>query len=79
MENRIMLDQARYEELLDLETRVNVVCQMTYRESSFGKKEIFSILGTDLAMKVVRKIEEEDKRFYDSIKSEMCLVEAIED
>lgn len=79
MENKILIDQSRYEELLDLETRVNVVCQMTYRETSFGKKEIFNILGTDLAMKIVKKIEEEDKRFYDSIKNEMCLVEAIED
>ena len=54
--NEVVITQARYEELLDIETRVNVVVERLYHDTYLSEEDILWILGTDLAVTKAQKI-----------------------
>lgn len=54
--NDVLINQSRYEELLDIETRVNVVVERLYHDSYLSEEDILWILGTDLAVTKAQKI-----------------------
>ncbi len=54
--NDVFINQSRYEELLDIETRVNVVVERLYHDSYLSEEDILWILGTDLAVTKAQKI-----------------------
>ena len=54
--NDVLINQSRYEELLDIETRVNVVVERLYHDSYLSAEDILWMLGTDLAVIKAQKI-----------------------
>lgn len=54
--NDVLINQSRYEELLDIETRVNVVVERLYHDSYLSEEDILWMLGTDLAVIKAQKI-----------------------
>lgn len=54
--NEVVIAKARYEELLDIETRVNVVVERLYHDTYLSAEDILWILGTDLAVTKAQKI-----------------------
>lgn len=54
--NDVLINQSRYEELLDIETRVNVVVERLYHDTYLSEEDILWILGTDLAVTKAQKI-----------------------
>lgn len=65
MENEnltITIPQRRYEELLDIETRVDVTVERIIHDEYIKTEDILRILGTKLALQKADEIREEDKR-----------------
>ena len=54
--NEVVIAKVRYEELLDIETRVNVVVERLYHDTYLSSEDILWMLGTDLAVIKAQKI-----------------------
>ena len=52
----VTITQHRYEELLDIETRVDVVVEKIIREKYMGMEDILRTLGTELALQGAEEI-----------------------
>lgn len=52
----------RYNELLDVETRVNVAVERIYYEKFISKEALLWILGTELAVETAMKIRKEEAK-----------------
>lgn len=61
MDDMIKLSRYRYEQLLDIETRVNVAVERILHKEYMETKEILWILGTDLAVETAMELERKDK------------------
>lgn len=75
-EVRITLEQ--YKELLNLNTRVDVVAEISVENTDIKAKDILKILGTHRSLIAARKIEEEERKWHEkylqkSKDSELCL------
>lgn len=57
----ITIPQSRYEQLLDIETRVDVVVERISNDKYCEKESILRILGTELALQKADEIREEDE------------------
>lgn len=60
--NTVTISASRYEELIDVETRVNVAVERIYHEHYMSIEDILWILGTSAAIaqaKELRKVYEE--------------------
>ncbi len=53
----VTITQHRYEELLDIETRVDVVVEKIIREKYMGMEDILRTLGTELALQEAEEIK----------------------
>ncbi len=53
----VTITQHRYEELLDIETRVDVVVEKIIREKYMGMEDILRTLGTELALQGAEEIK----------------------
>lgn len=58
----------RYEELLDIETRVNVVLDLLKHETVLKTKDILFILGTSLAIDLAEELEKEENELWEKIR-----------
>lgn len=58
----VKITQHRYEQLLDIETRVDVVVERIIREKYMGIEEILRTLGTELAIQGVEEMKEEERK-----------------
>lgn len=58
----VTITQHRYEELLDIETRVDVVVEKITREKYMGMEEILRTLGTELALQGAEEMMEEQRK-----------------
>lgn len=61
----ITIPQSRYEQLLDIETRVDVVVERIANDKYCEKESILRILGTELALQKADEIREEEKRRHE--------------
>lgn len=65
----VVIPLQRYNELLDIETRVDVAVERIVHDDYFKKEDILWVLGTDLAvdkaMELREKDEEEHKRYIE--------------
>ena len=61
MDDMIKISCYRYEQVLDLETRVNVAVERILHKEYMEMKEILWILGTDLAIETAHELERKDK------------------
>ena len=61
MDDMIKISRYRYEQLLDLETRVNVVVERILHKEYMETKEVLWILGTDLAVETAMELDRKDK------------------
>ncbi len=57
----VTITQHRYEQLLDIETRVDVAVERITREKYIGMEDILRTLGTELAIQGAEEMEEEEK------------------
>ena len=53
----VTITQHRYEELLDIETRVDVVVEKIIREKYMGMEDILRTLGTEIALQGAEEIK----------------------
>lgn len=58
----VTITQHRYEQLLDIETRVDVVVERITREKYVGMEEILRTLGTELALQGAWEMMEEERK-----------------
>lgn len=67
----VVIPLRRYEELLDLETRVNVVVERVTHDKYFEKEDVLWILGTDLAvdiaMEITKRNDEQIKKYLSEV------------
>lgn len=61
MDDMIKISRYRYEQLLDIETRVNVAVERILHKEYMETKEILWILGTDLAVETAMELDHKDK------------------
>lgn len=61
MDDMIKISRYRYEQLLDIETRVNVAVERILHKEYMETKEVLWILGTDLAVETAMEIDRKDK------------------
>lgn len=61
----ITIPQSRYEQLLDLETRADVVVERICNDSYIDKEDVLRILGTELALQKADEIREEEKKRHE--------------
>lgn len=59
--NVVVIPLQRYDELLDIETRVDVAVERMSRNKNMNVEDILRILGTELALEVADEIEIEKK------------------
>ncbi len=59
----ITIPQSRYEQLLDIETRVDVAVERITNDEYIKTEDILRILGTELALQKADEIREKDKRW----------------
>lgn len=57
--NVVVIPLERYNELLDVETRVNVAVERIYHEKFISKEALLWILGTELAVETAMEIRKE--------------------
>ena len=57
MDEVVTISQSRYEELLDIETRANVVVDMIYEHGSISTINLLRIIGTELALDMAEEIK----------------------
>lgn len=60
--NEVVINKARYEELLDIETRVNVVVERLCHNNYLSAEDILWMLGTELAVAKAQKLRLENHR-----------------
>ena len=70
MDDMIKLSRYRYEQLLDLETRVNVAVERILHKEYMEMKEILWILGTDLAIETAHELERKEKEQWEKYDKE---------
>ena len=58
----VTITQHRYEQLLDIETRVDVIVERITREKYMGMEDILRTLGTELALQGAEEILEEERK-----------------
>lgn len=58
----VIIPLDRYEELVQMETRVNVVVERMYHDEFASREEILSILGTELSVELAEEIREEARK-----------------
>lgn len=67
----VVIPLKRYEELLDLETRVNVVVERVTHDKYFEKEDVLWVLGTDLAvdlaMEITKHNDEQIKKYLSEV------------
>lgn len=67
----VVIPLRRYEELLDLETRVNVVVERVTHDKYFEKEDVLWVLGTDLAvdlaMEITKHNDEQIKKYLSEV------------
>lgn len=59
----VKISQHRYEQLLDIETRVDVVVERITREKYMGMEDILRTLGTELAIQGAEEMKEEKRNY----------------
>lgn len=62
MEDRIVISRERYEELIKLEDRVNIVVEWYSKKRYMDCTTFLSILGTELALELVEEMEKKEKK-----------------
>lgn len=60
----------RYDELLDLETRVNVAVEKIVRCNYISTEDLLFILGTELALSKAEELHKEAEEFENKVKVE---------
>lgn len=63
MGESVIIPRERYDELLDIETRVNVIVDMISNDDYLCVSSILSILGTKRAIDTANKIKEKMEGF----------------
>lgn len=67
----VVIPLNRYEGLLDLETRVNVVVERMTHDKYFEKEDILWVLGTDqavdLAMEITKRNDDQIKKYLSEV------------
>lgn len=58
----VTITQHRYEQLLDIETRVDVLVERITHDNYIRTEDILRILGTELALQRVEEILEEERK-----------------
>lgn len=58
----VTITQHRYEQLLDIETRVDVLVERITHDNYIKTEDILRILGTELALQRVEEILEEERK-----------------
>lgn len=58
----VTITQNRYEQLLDLETRVDVAVERMTNDKCCDIEDVLRILGTELALQKADKIREEERK-----------------
>lgn len=65
MENKdlmVTISMRKYEQLLDIETRVDVAVERIINDEYIKTEDILRILGTELALQKADEIREEEKK-----------------
>ena len=70
MDDMIKISRYRYEQLLDLETRVNVAVERILHKEYMEMKEILWILGTDLAIETAHELDRRNKEKWNKYDKE---------
>lgn len=65
MPDTVVIPLSRYNELLDLETRVNVVVERLIHNEFLKTEDIFWILGTELALERAYELREKSQKEYE--------------
>lgn len=60
--NVVVIPLERYNELLDAETRVNIVVERICHEKFIPKETLLWILGTELAVETAMEIRKEEEK-----------------
>ena len=71
MDNSVTISTERYDELLDIETRVNVVVEIIERDGYLNTESLLRTFGTEYAVEVADRIQRKDE--------EMSFEEMLED
>ena len=79
MDDMIKISRYRYEQLLDLESSVNVAVERILHKEYMEMKEILWILGTDLAIETAHELERKDKEKWEKYDKEHKEVTGNED
>lgn len=66
----VSIPMVRYEQLLDIETRVDVVVERISHDKFLKTEDILWILGTDLSCDLAEKIKREDEENYKKLLKE---------
>lgn len=61
----VTIPLSRYEQLLDLETRVDVAVERMINDEYCKTEDILRILGTELALQKADEIRNEERKFID--------------
>ena len=61
MDNSVTISIERYDELLDIETRVNVIVEIIEMDGYLNTESLLRTLGTEYAVEVADRIHEKDK------------------
>lgn len=66
MENTsvIVIPLSRYEELLDLETRVNVIVERINHNQAIDIESLLWVLGTELSVDIANEIHKGERKAY---------------
>lgn len=59
----VTITQHRYEQLLDIETRVDVIVERITREKYMGMEDILRTLETELALQGAEEMKEEKRKY----------------
>lgn len=62
MSDTVVIPLSRYNELLDLETRANVVVERLIHNDFFKTEDLLWILGTELAIEYADELREKEKK-----------------
>ena len=66
----VTITQQRYEQLLDIETRVDVVVERILHKEFMTLQDILWILGTELAIETARELDRKDKEKWEKYDKE---------
>lgn len=70
-ENTITIPVSRFEELIDLETRVNVAVERIYHQGCVGTEDLLWILGTELAVSMAKKMCDEREQEFETFRKNL--------